>query len=663
MVSSDLWEVSFKNLSNNGKKMMSMLSERKAKVPVTINEIILENFMSYEHARIPLKPGLNIICGPNGAGKSSILIAISVVLGQAYTERSRKLSDLIRHGKDIARATLMFDNKPRNGKRPIPFFKSDTFMLSRYLRKDGSYWYEADYREIDKSQVTRIFRDFGINPDNMLIIMHQNMVEEFSIISPQEKLKMVEEAVGFQDYRRRIMEAEEKLSGLISEEESTLKALKGAEQTLNYWKDIYEKSLLRKELIAKRGFLEREVIWAQIIRQERIIASLKERLKNKTNTLENIISRIDQTKGFIKKSYEKLTFQQMEQRKLYYSLLELEKAITEIQVTERILSQLNAEPVGKLAEKVKNFDDNKKQIEDKISKTQIGLGKLEKEIVSSLEKYVNYRINDAILSFRKKSIEDEIEDINREIKDGEKRLDELAPLMEKAGERIETERNLMEIDAEIKIVDARIQSLGAIPEEAEEMYNAYSKTFNELKEKAGIVSENRKRASLELEERKKVWRKVLQKLIDEVNPSYQSILSKMNASGIVRLNDLEDLETAGLELLVSFRGGMPSVLDAYTQSGGERTVSIMAFLLSLQQHIMSPFRAVDEFDVHMDPRNREAIFKVLVSTIKESRDVQYLMITPSQIAVTEHDVHVIVVQNVQGKSEAKVVKEFAKKQS
>ncbi|MEM3068975.1 MAG: AAA family ATPase [Nitrososphaerales archaeon] len=640
-----------------------MLSERKAKIPVTINEIILENFMSYEHARIPIKPGLNIICGPNGAGKSSILIAISVVLGQAYTERSRKLSDLIRHGKDIARATLMFDNKPRNGKRPIPFFKSDTFMLSRYLRKDGSYWYEADYREIDKSQVTRIFRDFGINPDNMLIIMHQNMVEEFSIISPQEKLKMVEEAVGFQDYRRRILEAEEKLSGLISEEESTLKALEGAEQTLNYWRDIYEKSLLRKELIAKRGFLEREAIWAQIIRQERIIASLKERLKNKTNTLENIISRIDQTKEFVKNSYEKLTFQQMEQRKLYYSLLELEKAITEIQVTERVLSQLNAEPVGKLAEKVKNFDDNKKQIEDKISKTQIGLGKLEKEIISSLEKYVNYRVNEAILSFRKKNIEDEIDDINREIKDGEKRLDELAPLMEKAGERIETERNLMEIDAEIKIVDARIQSLGAIPEEAEEMYNAYSKTFNELKEKASIVSENRKRASSELEERKEVWRKVLQKLIDEVNPSYQSILSKMNASGSVRLNDLEDLETAGLELLVSFRGGMPSVLDAYTQSGGERTVSIMAFLLSLQQHIMSPFRAVDEFDVHMDPRNREAIFKVLVSTIKESKDVQYLMITPSQIAVTEHDVHVIVVQNVQGKSEAKVVKEFAKKQS
>ena len=48
-------------------------------------------------------PGAKIgVIGPNGSGKSSILLAISVAFGQAYTEQSRKLSDLIRRGKDIA---------------------------------------------------------------------------------------------------------------------------------------------------------------------------------------------------------------------------------------------------------------------------------------------------------------------------------------------------------------------------------------------------------------------------------------------------------------------------------------------------------------------------------------------------------------------------------
>ena len=84
-----------------------------------VREIILENFMSYEYGRIPLKPGVNLICGPNGAGKSSILLGISVALGQSYTERSKKLSDLIRRGKDIGRVTLVLDNSRRDGKRRV----------------------------------------------------------------------------------------------------------------------------------------------------------------------------------------------------------------------------------------------------------------------------------------------------------------------------------------------------------------------------------------------------------------------------------------------------------------------------------------------------------------------------------------------------------------
>ena len=91
------------------------LSAREKTFSPPIKEIILENFMSYEYARIPLTGGLNLIVGPNGAGKSSVLLAISVAFGQAYTERSRKLSDLIRRGKDIARVSLIFDNRERSG--------------------------------------------------------------------------------------------------------------------------------------------------------------------------------------------------------------------------------------------------------------------------------------------------------------------------------------------------------------------------------------------------------------------------------------------------------------------------------------------------------------------------------------------------------------------
>ena len=87
------------NSFNRGKTVPISWVNRGARTQMLIREVILENFMSYEYARIPFKKGVNVACGPNGSGKSSILLGISVALGQSSTERSKRLSDLIRYGK------------------------------------------------------------------------------------------------------------------------------------------------------------------------------------------------------------------------------------------------------------------------------------------------------------------------------------------------------------------------------------------------------------------------------------------------------------------------------------------------------------------------------------------------------------------------------------
>ena len=66
---------------------------------------------------------------------------------------------------------------------------------------------------------------------------------------------------------------------------------------------------------------------------------------------------------------------------------------------------------------------------------------------------------------------------------------------------------------------------------------------------------------------------------------------------------------------------------------------------------------MDEFDIHMDPRNREAIFKmILAQGSKENPNSQNIVITPSIITVMDRSAHVITVQSVHGASE---VKEYA----
>jgi len=206
-----------------------------------IQEVILENFMSYEYARVPFEPGVNVIGGPNGAGKSSLLLAISVALGQTYTERSRKLSDLIRWGSDRARVTLVLDNSKRNGKRPIRKYNKDRVFLTRVLRVDGKYWFELENRAATKLDVERLLSKFGVDPNNMLIIMHQNMVEQFSVLSNVQKLHMVEAAAGLEPFRENVLQAKRKLTRILGQEESVTKLLQSAEQTLNYWREQYSK--------------------------------------------------------------------------------------------------------------------------------------------------------------------------------------------------------------------------------------------------------------------------------------------------------------------------------------------------------------------------------------------------------------------------------------
>jgi chromosome segregation protein len=207
----------------------------------------------------------------------------------------------------------------------------------------------------------------------------------------------------------------------------------------------------------------------------------------------------------------------------------------------------------------------------------------------------------------------------------------------------------------MRVTEGHLAALADVSEDIERMYENYSKLYLELKEKAQLVAENREKTLEEVKTRTHAWRTVIQSLLDRANLEYQKILTQTQAVGEVGIINEHDIEAAGLEILVGFKGGRPVPLDAYTQSGGERTTATMSFLLALQQHVRSPFRAVDEYDIHMDPKNRELIAEMLISTVTDA-NAQYMIITPSQITFAKEDVNIITVQNIEGKS---IIREVA----
>lgn len=639
-----------------------------------IREIILESFMSYDYARIPLKPGVNIVCGPNGSGKSSILLGISVALGQSYTERSKRLSDLIRWGREMGRVTLVLDNSRRGGRRPVPKIKKDEILLTRVLRRDGRYWFELDNRPVNRSDVLRLLSRFGVDPDNMLIIMHQNMAEQFVVLPPQEKLKMVEAAVGLEPYRRHVLEAKRKLSRIMSQEESINKLLESAEQTLNYWREQYDRYQQKKQLLMKRRFLERELAWAKVARKEEAINELEAEIRRLKYTIEEIDGKVASSEGRVKSLQETLQLKRSALRETFEERVRIEgeKARQEARASlaKEILDDLNQLITGRgdaskiLREPVTSFltprIENLKAVIDlsasraaeltsRVDGIKRRLESLNREVDGLSEEILEERVNLALLRYRRGDAARSLNDLERSLNHSLKELEAEVSRAEEIGPRIAAVRSVEEILDEMRVTDGRIAALADVSEDVERMYESYSKLYLELKEKSRMVAENREKALKEVKARMDAWRTVIRRLIEQVDAEYRRILSYADAVGSVRFLNEHDIEAAGIEILVGFKGADPVPLNAYTQSGGERSTATMAFLLALQQHVKSPFRAIDEYDIHMDPRNREIMANLLISSL-EGQGVQYLAITPNQIYFEGRDVHIITVQNVGGSS-------------
>jgi chromosome segregation ATPase len=614
----------------------------------TILELILENFMSHSYSRIPLRRGLNLVCGPNGAGKSSILLGLSVALGQTYTERSRRLSDLIQRGKDLARVSVVFDNTPRNGKRPLPGFNSDTVVLSRYLSRDGTYWHEINSRSITKGELLRFLKHLSLNPDNMLIIMHQNMVDTFGAIDQRERLKLVEEAVGLHEYRENILSALQKLSHTLSEEEAVKRLLEKAEETLRYWEGEYERLKRKRELERRKEELEAEYRWSRYLRREEELRGLEAELEELRVQLEELRGEAGREKSRGEELEREVGQLEFELEASYEELIAAEKLRAEGEVYLSLAERLSG--LGALT--LPPYD--RERVEARIGEARGRIARLRGELSERRGKYVESRVREALLELRQELLLREMDSLSGEIRRARREAETLRREAEAVGSRVETKRKPQEVLEELKVVGAHLSTLGEVSPEVEQMYLNYRATMEELRERARLAEENRRKALEEVEERKRLWRREVEKLLRQVREEYVRLLERVNARGDLRLVNPEDIEGAGLELYVGFRGASPQLLDAYTQSGGERTTAIMFFLLALQKQIKSPLRAIDEFETHLDPRNREAIFRSIIETTR-GEEVQYLVITPGYLLEVKEVPNIVMVQNVGGISQVRVV--------
>jgi chromosome segregation ATPase len=628
--------------------------------------------MSYRNASIPLEPGLNLIVGPNGAGKSSILLGISVVLGQAYTERSRKLSELIRWGENQARISILLDNESEKGPRPFLQARSDKVLLTRVLKRSGDYHYLLNNKPISKTSLIDGLSKIGLNPDNMLVIMHQLMVGRFGNVSPIEKLLLLEDAVGFGSYRREVLEASDRLQKLTTERETMSSVLQGTKETYQHWQREYEKYETKKKLEQQLKDLQRELTWRRIFRKESSqkrledrIGSFKQKMSDAREEAESAGEEHSKLSSDIGKLARELDGIREEQLKLEHgrgfrsgALEWIGRTTTLIQsvATSQENDQLK-QTLSALELEHQKISDMGKQSDAQISEVREKISQLSGNLTKSTDLLVESKVKSEVNNFKLSMLAQEIQELEVQLRLGDEELRPLRVQALQLGQVFENPRELHDVTLELAAVQERLRPLSHLSEDVEKMFKSYGDMYEDLRKKAEVVEQNRTQVLGELQERYGRWKDLVGKLLEELTVSYAALLGEVGGKGRIVLKSSKNIEKAGLELYAGYKGNEPVSLDSLAPSGGERTVALVAFLLSLQHYISSPFRAIDEFDVHMDPRNRETVSRLIHAAAKTNESTQYIAITPGQLSLLdEQGAHVVVVQNVEGSSMVKELK-------
>ena len=135
-------------------------------------------------------------------------------------------------------------------------------------------------------------------------------------------------------------------------------------------------------------------------------------------------------------------------------------------------------------------------------------------------------------------------------------------------------------------------------------------------------------------------------ILNDISKAFQENCRAVGIAGEVKIREPEEpdeFSQYALDIYVKLRSGEElHALDKNRQSGGERAVATMLYLISLQNLTKCPFRVVDEINQGMDPKNERKVFKQMVDSASKPTTPQCFLLTPKLLNGLEYNDNVTV---------------------
>ena len=185
------------------------------------------------------------------------------------------------------------------------------------------------------------------------------------------------------------------------------------------------------------------------------------------------------------------------------------------------------------------------------------------------------------------------------------------------------DKTLEQHDQEIEDAKQRLDLIHDGNAGAIKQFTEREKVIEKLKKKLEALNTAVEELTSKVQETRNNWEPRLEALVKQISSSFAHNMGQINCNGSVEVFKHEDYDQWAIEIFVRFREGETMTrLDAHRQSGGERAVSTIFYLMSLQTLTRSPFRVVDEINQGMDPRNERLVHSRMVAIATGNDDWQ-----------------------------------------
>ncbi|MBI4177341.1 MAG: chromosome segregation protein SMC [Candidatus Aenigmarchaeota archaeon] len=189
-----------------------------------------------------------------------------------------------------------------------------------------------------------------------------------------------------------------------------------------------------------------------------------------------------------------------------------------------------------------------------------------------------------------------------------------------------------EMEAKVRPLVREIDTTGAVNMKAIDEFENFRDEFEQLRTRYDEVIKERDSimAMIELIESRK--KETFMKTFDAIAANFRLIFKEMaHGDGDISLEEPDNIYS-GMEIRASPHG--KRLLSMDSMSGGEKTLTAMAFLFAIQNHKPAPFYIFDEIDAALDKANSKKIGEMVQ---RFSKNAQFILITHNDTTIRMAD--------------------------